>query len=299
MVGADPLQRQGQRGDRPAQLDDFALHQVDVLDVGFGLRREDVLLHRVDVGLDEIGDVEVASRPRGRRSRACTAYGPSLQLAGALSIFLRTPGQAAVVAVAHGDHEVASDEDHDLAGLDDLAGQGHRFVLDVVHGLEHQEQRVVVALEFGPLVGVHRVFDREFVQPEHVGDGLHLVFVGFVKAYPHERGDAVLLEFAGPWPGRRGGCTCRATCCRRHRRHSRPSPARRARESSARPGGPPGGWRASTSTAAGRETMACVTSPQAGGVAPSGASKQPLKWYAQSLAEHGHGSASRVANPAG
>ena len=34
VVGADALQRQRQRGDGPAQLDDLPLEQVDALDVG-------------------------------------------------------------------------------------------------------------------------------------------------------------------------------------------------------------------------------------------------------------------------
>ena len=157
-------------------------------------RREDVLLHRVDVGLDEIGDVEVGVH-HVVGDRVHHRIRTELAIRGSAVHLPAHACQPTVVAVAHGDHEVASDEDHDLAGLDDLAGHGHRLVLDVVHGLEHQEQRVVVALEFGALVGVHGVFDREFVQPEDDGDGLHLVFVGFVKTYPHEGGDAVLLEF--------------------------------------------------------------------------------------------------------
>ena len=107
-------------------------------------------------------------------------------MAGEASSRLAHPGQSAVLAVADRDHEVGADEDHDLAGLDDLPGLGHRLVLDVVHRLEDQEQRLVVALQLRPLVGVHRVLDGQFVQSEHVGDGLHLVLVGFVQADPHE-----------------------------------------------------------------------------------------------------------------
>ena len=99
-----------------------------------------------------------------------------------------------MLAVADGDDEVGADEDHDLAGLDDLAGLGHRLVLDVVHRLEDQEQRLVVAFQLRPLVGVHRVLDGQFVQAEHVGDGLHLVFVGFVQPDPHEGFLALGLE---------------------------------------------------------------------------------------------------------
>ena len=71
------------------------------------------------------------------------------------------------LAVTDRDHKVLADEDHDLTGFDDLAGQHHRFVRDVIDGLQHQEHRVVVALELGPLVCAHRVLDRQRVQPEH------------------------------------------------------------------------------------------------------------------------------------
>jgi hypothetical protein len=68
-------------------------------------------------------------------------------------------------------------------------------VFDVVDGLEDQEQRLVVALELRPLVRVHRILDGQFVQAEHIGDGLHLVLVGLVQTDPHERVLAVGLEF--------------------------------------------------------------------------------------------------------
>ncbi|COZ17864.1 Uncharacterised protein [Mycobacterium tuberculosis] len=61
--------------------------------------------------------------------------------------------------MADGDHEILADEDHDLAGFDDLAGQYHRFVRDVVDGLEDEEQRLVVALQLGSLVRVHGVLN--------------------------------------------------------------------------------------------------------------------------------------------
>ena len=66
---------------------------------------------------------------------------------------------------------------------------------DIVHGLEHQKQGFVVALELGPLVGVHGVFDGQRVQAEHVSDHLHLVFVGFMQPDPDECGLTVPFEF--------------------------------------------------------------------------------------------------------
>ena len=97
--------------------------------------------------------------------------------------------------MADGHDEVGADEDHDLAGLDDLAGIGDRLVLDVVDGLEHQKQGLVVAFQLRSLMGVHGVLDGQLVQAEHVGHGLHLMGVGFVQADPDERVLAGLFEF--------------------------------------------------------------------------------------------------------
>lgn len=91
-----------------------------------------------------------------------------------------------VVTVPHGDDEVGAHEHHDLAGLDDLAGGGHRLVRHVVDGPQHQEQHVVVAFQLRPLVGVDGVLDHQFVQPERLGHALHLPLVGGEQPDPHE-----------------------------------------------------------------------------------------------------------------
>ena len=91
-----------------------------------------------------------------------------------------------MLTMANRDHEVLTDEDHHLACFDDLAGQHHRFVRDVIDGLEHEKQRVVVSLQLGPLVGNHGVFDGQRVQPENVGHVLHLGLIGLVQADPDE-----------------------------------------------------------------------------------------------------------------
>jgi hypothetical protein len=88
-----------------------------------------------------------------------------------------------MVAVPDGDHEVAAEEDHDLPGLDDLLAGLRAAVAD---GLEHHEQRVVVALELGPLVGVHRVLDGQLVQPEDLRDPRDLLLGRLVQPDPHE-----------------------------------------------------------------------------------------------------------------
>ena len=82
--------------------------------------------------------------------------------------------------MAHGDDERLADEEHDVTELDLLA------VLVVSHRLEHDEQRVVVLLNLGPLMRVERVLDREIVQLELLG---HLVQLGlgrFVQTDPDE-----------------------------------------------------------------------------------------------------------------
>ena len=194
VVGAHSLQRQRQRVDRTAQLDDLPLEQVDALDVGLRQRREDVLFHRVDVGFHQIRDVEVAVHDV-IGDRVHDRVGTQLEDRRRGVQLLAHPGQPAVLAVADRDHEIGTDEDHDLAGLDDFAGEGDGYVFDVVHGLEHQEQRLVVALQLGPLMRVHGVLDGQLVQAEHVGHGLHLVLVGFVQADPDERFLALAFEF--------------------------------------------------------------------------------------------------------
>jgi len=45
-------------------------------------------------------------------------------------------------------------------------------------------------------MGVHGVLDGQLVQPEHIGDRLHLVVVWPLQADPHEGSVACLLQFA-------------------------------------------------------------------------------------------------------
>ena len=101
-----------------------------------------------------------------------------------------------VVAVPDRHHEIAADEDHDLAGLDDLASQQGGLVWHVVEGLEHQEQRFVVTLQLGPLVSAYRVLDGQRVHAESVADFLHLMLSGSVQADPGEGFLAAQLQLA-------------------------------------------------------------------------------------------------------
>ena len=138
----------------------------------------DVLLHRaghLDEGVDDEVRDGVEDRGRAQAQQVALLLQPGPQL-----------GQPAVPAVPHGDHVVRAEEDHDLAGVDHLAGRGQLLVLHVGRRLEHHEQRVVVALELGALVGVDRVLDGERVQPVAAGDGAQLRLRRLVEAQPDE-----------------------------------------------------------------------------------------------------------------
>lgn len=85
-----------------------------------------------------------------------------------------------------GDHEIAAEEHHQFAGFHDLVRRGRRLVLDVADCFQHQEQRVVVAFQLGPLMCLQRVLDGQFVQAEGVRDALDLVGIGLVQTDPDE-----------------------------------------------------------------------------------------------------------------
>jgi hypothetical protein len=104
--------------------------------------------------------------------------------------------------VPHGHDEVGAHEEVDLAGLDRV------LLVDVPEGLEHQEQRVAVALELGPLVGVARVLDGQGMQVEGPGDEVELLGARVVDADP--------LEVAGI---ARDACVAEALVVARPQRH--------------------------------------------------------------------------------
>lgn len=88
--------------------------------------------------------------------------------------------------MSDGDEEVPAGEAHHLTGLDDLAAGVEPVVVEVVDGLEDREERVVVALQLGPLVGLDGVLHGQWVQPELAGDTGELVLGRLVQADPHE-----------------------------------------------------------------------------------------------------------------
>lgn len=93
----------------------------------------------------------------------------------------------------HGDHEVAADEDVQLAEVD-LFG-----IVEVARGAQHHEERAAVALQFGPLVCLQGVFDGERVEVELRGQGDQFGGCGSVQTDPGEGagGGALLPEGVG------------------------------------------------------------------------------------------------------
>ncbi len=157
-----------QRSGRAAQLEHLALEHVDHGRVDALARRgEHGGLRLVDVLLQRAAHVHVAVDDRVEHGVQHDRRTEVEQV----RVALETPPhglQPAVLAVPHGDDEVRAEEDHHLAGLDDLRGAaGQRLV--VVHGLHHGEQGVLVVLELRSLVCVHRVLDGQRVQPEPLG----------------------------------------------------------------------------------------------------------------------------------
>src|SRR6185503_14103232 len=103
---------------------------------------------------------------------------------GAALEFRAYRSERAQVAMAHRDHVVRADEQHQVAGLDDLAGLGQLRVLDVPRGAHYEERHRAVGLDLRPLAALDRVLDRELVELEDV---LDVVGPRLVQTEPHER----------------------------------------------------------------------------------------------------------------
>lgn len=82
------------------------------------------------------------------------------------------------LAVPDRHHEGRADEHVQLAEFDGLRR------VEVASRLQDDEQRVVVPLELGPLVGLDGVFDGQLVQAELAREGLELAAVRAVETDP-------------------------------------------------------------------------------------------------------------------
>ena len=137
---------------------DLALQGVEPLDVGAAeVRLEDLVLDRLEVGLERVDDREVAVDD-GIQQRVEDEGRAVLEQVRLALGALAHAEKALVGAVAHREHEVRADEDVDLAD-DQLVGGPD---LDRV---QDREQRVAVLLDLRTLVAVARVLDRESCRP--------------------------------------------------------------------------------------------------------------------------------------
>src|SRR5215208_2589709 len=161
---------------RPLELDHLARELVDpARHVGItpeylGLYLFDIVLEAVDYGPVVINDT-VHDGVQDRLGSTAQVLGVGLQL-------LAYPAQVRRLAVAHAHYEVFSHKEVDFAELDPL------LLVQVAGRLEHDKERIPVALQLGPLVGVRRILDRQTVQAELPGDGREFLFRRLVEADP-------------------------------------------------------------------------------------------------------------------
>src|SRR5918994_1554329 len=177
--GLDPHQvRQHpvQRFRRSLELDHLARELVDPARHA-GIAPEDLGLYLLDIVLEAVdyGSVVVYDSVHyGVQDRLW----PPTQVLGIGLQLLAYSTQVRCLAVAHAHHEVFSHKEVDLAELD------HLLLVQVTGRLEHEEERIAVALQLGPLVGVSRILDRQPVQAELPGDGGELLPRRLVEADP-------------------------------------------------------------------------------------------------------------------
>jgi hypothetical protein len=80
--------------------------------------------------------------------------------------------------VAHGDHEITANENMELAELPLF------FRIEIACGPQHCEEGGSVALDLGTLMCPDRVFHREFIQAELLGERGQLLRSGAIEADP-------------------------------------------------------------------------------------------------------------------
>src|ERR671913_1180208 len=161
---------------RPLEFDHLARELVDparhvgITPEDLGLYLFDIVLEAIDYGPVVINDT-VHDGVQDRLGSTAQVLGVGLQL-------LAYPAQVRRLAVAHAHYEVFSHKEVDFAELDPL------LLVQVAGRLEHDKERIPVALQLGPLVGVRRILDRQTVQAELPGDGRELLYRRLVEADP-------------------------------------------------------------------------------------------------------------------
>src|SRR5215204_4690226 len=161
---------------RPLELDHLAREFVDparhagITPEDLGLYLLDIVLEAVDYGSVVVNDT-IHYGVQDRLGSTAQVLGVGLQS-------LAYSAQVRHLTVAHAHYEVFSHKEVDFAELDPL------LLVQVTGRLEHDEERIPVVLQLGPLVGVRRILDRQPVQAELPGNGRELLFRRLVEAYP-------------------------------------------------------------------------------------------------------------------
>src|SRR5215210_2077781 len=178
----------------PLELDHFARELVDparhtgITSEDLGLYLLDIVLEAVDYGSVVVNDT-VHYGVQDRLGSTTQVLGVGLQL-------LAYPAQVRRLSVAHAHYEVFSHKEVDFAELDPL------LLVQVTGRLEHDEERIPVALQLGPLVGVRRILDRQPVQAELPGNGREFHFRRLVEAdprHPMPTPDVLVSLLQGAW----------------------------------------------------------------------------------------------------
>src|ERR687893_888509 len=161
---------------RPLELDHLPRELVDparhagITPEDLGLYLLDVVAETFDYGSVVVYDT-VHDGVQDRLGSTAQVLGVGLQL-------LAYPAQVRCLAVTHAHYEVFSHKEVDFAELDPL------LLVQVTGRFEHDEERLPVMLQLGPLVGLRRVLDRQPVQAKLPGDGRELLFRRPVEADP-------------------------------------------------------------------------------------------------------------------
>src|ERR687898_3112189 len=170
------LQHPAERLRRPLELDHLARELVDparhagITSEDLGLYLLDIVLEAVDYGSVVVNDT-VHYGVQDRLGSTAQVLWVGLQL-------LAYPAQVRRLSMAHAHYEVFSHKEVDFAELDPL------LLVQVAGRLEYDKERIPVALQLGPLVGVRRILDRQPVQAELPGHGRELFFRRLVEADP-------------------------------------------------------------------------------------------------------------------